>query len=225
MSAVGTAEVTRDVAFRPCRADDADLAVPLIISSGPAAFDYIFADRSLEQVPRFVTRAFRDDGMELGHSTHTAMLLDGRLAAVGALWHAGNALPFMLAGAHQIYRHYGPLAGTRVVLRGLRMETVVKPPRKGVAYLGHFGVAPELRGQGLGTLLIHHLIGQARTQGFTRVALDVSSGNPRAQKLYEQLGFAVQKTNAADYRREFGHIVDHHYMEMAIADAVPRLDT
>jgi ribosomal protein S18 acetylase RimI-like enzyme len=216
VSAVVTGHATPAIAFRPCNADDADAAVPLIISSGPAAFDYIFADRSPEQTSPFVARAFRDDGMELGHSVHTAMLLEGHLAAVGALWHAGNALPFMLAGARQIYRHYGPVAGTRVVLRGLRMETVVKPPRKGVAYLGHFGVAPELRGQGLGTLLIHHLIEQARSQGFTVVALDVSSGNPRAQKLYEQLGFAVKKTNAADYRRAFGHIVDHRYMELAI---------
>jgi ribosomal protein S18 acetylase RimI-like enzyme len=47
-------------------------------------------------------------------------------------------------------------------------------------------------------------------------ALDVSSANPRAQKLYEQLGFTVKKTNAADYRRAFGHIVEHRYMEKAI---------
>jgi ribosomal protein S18 acetylase RimI-like enzyme len=216
VSAVVTGHATPAIAFRPCNADDADAAVPLIISSGPAAFDYIFADRSPEQTPRFVARAFRDDGMELGYSAHTAMLLEGRLAAIAALWHAGNALPFMLAGAQQIYRHYGPLAGTRVVLRGLRMETVVKPPRKGVAYLGHFGVAPELQGQGLGTLLIQHLIEQAKAQGFAVAALDVSSANPRAQKLYEQLGFTVKKTNAADYRRAFGHIVEHRYMEKAI---------
>ena len=204
------------IEFRPCRTDDAESAVPLIISSGPAAFDYIFADSGPEQTARFVARAFRDDGMELGYSAHTAMLLEGRLAAIGALWHAGNALPFMLAGVHQIYRHYGPLAGTRVVVRGLRMETVVKPPRKGVAYLGHFGVTLELQGQGLGTLLVKHLIEQARLQGFAHAALDVSSGNPRAQKLYEQLGFTVKKTNVADHRRTFGHIVDHRYMEMAI---------
>ena len=114
------------IEFRACTPADAELAVPLIISSGPAAFNYIFADTALEQMPHFVRRAFQDDGMELGHSVHTAMLLDGRLSAVGALWHAGQALPFMAAGVHQIYRHYGPLAGTRVVMRGLRMETVVK---------------------------------------------------------------------------------------------------
>lgn len=205
-----------DIAFRACTPDDAESAVPLIISSGPAAFNYIFADTALEQMPHFVRRAFRDDGMELGHSVHTAMLLDGRLAAVGALWHAGQALPFMAAGVHQIYRHYGPLAGTRVVMRGLRMETVVKPPRKGIAYLGHFGVVPEMQGQGLGTVLIDHLIAQAKARGFGVAALDVSSGNPRAQKLYEQLGFAVKKTNKADYRTRFGAVVEHRYMEKVL---------
>lgn len=202
-----------DIAFRACTPDDAELAVPLIISSGPSAFDYIFADSELEQTPHFVRRAFRDDGMELGHSVHTAMLLDGRLSAVGALWHAGHALPFMTAGVRQIYRHYGPLAGTRVVMRGLRMETVVKPPRKGIAYLGHFGVAPQRQGQGLGSVLIDHLIAQAKACGFGVAALDVSSGNPRAQKLYERLGFSVKKTNPADYRTRFGAIVEHRYME------------
>lgn len=204
------------MAFRPCTQADAELAVPLIISSGPSAFDYIFADSSLLQTSPFVSKAFRQGGMELGHAVHTAMLLDGRLVAVGALWHAGQALPFMLAGVHQIYRHYGPLAGTRVVMRGLRMESVVKPPRKRIAYLGHFGVAPERQGQGLGTLLIQHLIDQAKKQGFATVALDVSSGNPRAQKLYEQLGFSVKKINPADYKTEFGAIVEHRYMEKTI---------
>ena len=204
------------IEFRACTPADAELAVPLIISSGPAAFNYIFADTALEQMPHFVPRAFQDDGMELGHSVHTAMLLDDRLSAVGALWHAGQALPFMAAGVHQIYRHYGPLAGTRVVMRGLRVETVVKPPRKGIAYLGHFGVAPELQGHGLGTLLIQHLIDQARKLGFATVALDVSSGNPRAQKLYEQLGFIVKKINPADSRTEFGAIIEHRYMEKTI---------
>jgi ribosomal protein S18 acetylase RimI-like enzyme len=96
------------------------------------------------------------------------------------------------------------------------METVVKPPGKGIAYLGHFGVSPELQGQGLGTLLIHHLIEQAKQQGFATAALDVSSANPRAQKLYEQLGFRVKKINRADYRSAFGNIVEHRYMEKSL---------
>ena len=201
------------IAFRACTPADAVSAVPLIISSGPAALDYIFADSRREQTAGFVQRAFRDDGMELGYSIHTALLLEGRLAAVGALWHAKQALPFLMAGVHQIYRHYGALAGTRVVVRGLRMESVVKPPRKGIAYLGHFGVMPELQGQGLGTLLIHHLLDQTRKQGFATAALDVSAGNPRAQKLYEQLGFRVSKTNPADLKTRFGAIIEHRYME------------
>ncbi len=204
------------IAFRACLPADAALAVPLIISSGPDAFDYIFADTCLEQTTLFVSKAYQQGGMELGYGVHTALLFNGRLVAVAGLWSSKQVVPFTWAGITQIFRYYGPIAGLRVIIRGLRMETVVKPPGRGIAYLGHFGVSPELQGQGLGTLLIHHLIEQAKQQGFSTAALDVSSANPRAQKLYEQLGFRVRKANPADYRSALGKIVEHRYMEKSL---------
>lgn len=202
-----------DITFRPCTPADAELAVPLIISSGPAALDYIFADSALQQTTPFVSKAFIEGGMELGYAVHTAMLLDGQLIAVAAYWHHQHVLRFTLAGVWQILRYYGLIAGCRVVFRALRMETIVKPPKKQVAYLGHFGVNPRIQGQGFGTLLIEELIRQARNDGFTTFALDVSSGNPRAQQLYERMGFAVKKINPANFKTKFGLLVEHRYME------------
>lgn len=201
------------IQFRPCTPADAMLAVPLIISSGPAAFDYIFADSTSQQTAPFVSKAFVQGGMELGYDVHTAMLLDGHLVAVAGFWHHQQVLRFTLAGAWQILRHYGFFAGFRVIFRALRLETVVKPPKKRVAYLGHFGVNPNYQGQRLGTLLIEELIRQARNDGFTTFGLDVSSRNPRAQQLYERLGFVVTKINSADFKTNFGSVVEHRYME------------
>jgi ribosomal protein S18 acetylase RimI-like enzyme len=151
--------------------------------------------------------------MELGHAVHTAMLLDGQLVAVAGYWHQQHVLRFTLAGAWQILRFYGLIAGIRVIVRGLRLETIVKPPKKHIAYLGHFGVSPHIQGQGLGTMLIDELIRQAQNDGFDTFALDVSSANPRAQKLYERLGFVVKKINPANFKTPFGAIVEHRYME------------
>lgn len=202
-----------NIQFRPCTPADVALAVPLIISSGPAAFDYIFADTALEQTTAFVSKAFVQGGMEIGYAVHTAMLVDGNVVAVGGFWHHQHVLRFTLAGAWQILRFYGPIAGFRVIFRGLRLETIVKPPKKRVAYLGHFGVNPAYQSQGLGTVLIDELLRQARNKGFTTFALDVSSGNPRAQQLYERLGFVVKKINPANYKTAFGTVVEHRYME------------
>ena len=205
--------MTINITYRTCTPEDAALAVPLIISSGPAAFDYIFADTSLTETTSFVSKAFIEGGMELGYAVHTAMLLDNRLVAVGAFWHQQHVLKFTLVGAWQILRHYGFFAGFRVIFRALRLETVVKPPKKQIAYLGHFGVSPDYRSQGLGSLLIAELIRQARHDGFNVFAIDVSSGNPRAQQLYERLGFIVNKINPANFKTQFGSIVEHRYME------------
>ena len=206
-------DISTHIAFRPCTAADAKLAVPLIISSGPATFDYVFAENKQGEVTEFVTQAFIEDRMELGFGVHTAITYQGELVAVGALWNQKHVLGFTLDGLVQIIKFYGFRSGIKIIIRGLRTETIVKPPKKGVAYLGHLGVLPTFQGKGLGTLLVQHFIAQAQTQGFKTFALDVSSLNPQAQKLYERLGFSVVKANPANYSRKFGALVEHRYME------------
>jgi GNAT superfamily N-acetyltransferase len=50
-------------------------------------------------------------------------------------------------------------------------------------------VAPNRRSQGVGTHLIHAALEQARVRGLPSVTICVDTDNPRAQALYERLGF------------------------------------
>lgn len=50
-------------------------------------------------------------------------------------------------------------------------------------------VAPDRRGEGLGTRLVSTLIDQARSEHLPGISLSVETGNP-ARALYERLGFA-----------------------------------
>ena len=43
-----------DPHFRPCRPGDIDAALPLIISSGPEAFGYVFNDQREDQLAAFL---------------------------------------------------------------------------------------------------------------------------------------------------------------------------
>jgi GNAT superfamily N-acetyltransferase len=103
----------------------------------------------------------------------------GAVIAVAAMWDARANLRFTVAAARQILGFYRT-AAPAVILRGLRMERVVKPAAAGVAYIGHVAVAPALRGQGAGRALLGHLLGRARHEGHARGALDVAATNPRA---------------------------------------------
>jgi ribosomal protein S18 acetylase RimI-like enzyme len=62
--------------------------------------------------------------------------------------------------------------------------------RIGRCHLGHLAVAPERRGQGIGTRLIHELCAQGASDlGVEEFSLFVLSQNVVALALYERLGF------------------------------------
>jgi ribosomal-protein-alanine N-acetyltransferase len=59
-----------------------------------------------------------------------------------------------------------------------------------VADVMTIAVAPAAQGQGLGTLLLHWLIAEARRAGAEHLMLEVRADNVVAQRLYSAAGFA-----------------------------------
>jgi ribosomal protein S18 acetylase RimI-like enzyme len=202
--------------FRPAAPADAPAAVPLIYSSGPAAFDYVFALAGHTAAQEFLRRAFVDGAGEFGWRNHWVGELDGRVVAVGAGYGGESGLAFMLAAARQILAHYGPRRAPAVIARGLKVERVIPPPARRLHYLAHLGVVPALRGQGIGQQLIEHLIAQGQAQGKRRLVLDVAVGNPRAQALYERLGFTVTAQRQSQLARGQAAVPDHRRMERVL---------
>ena len=199
--------------FRACAADDAVAAVPLVHDSGPLAFRYVFSHRHEAQSLDFLQAAFRDGHGEFGFRNHVVAQRAGEVVGVAAMWDARANLRFTVAAARQILGFYR-VAAPAVILRGLRMERVVKPAVPGVAYIGHVAVVPALRGQGVGRSLLLHLLGRARGEGSARAALDVAVTNPRARALYEGIGFRIESTRRSGLQGPWGRVPDHHYMEL-----------
>lgn len=204
-----TAATAGPLAFRPARADDLS-AVPLAHSAGPAAFDYVFAHGTIS-AQDFMRYAFADGPGQMGHRAHLVGERDGVVVATGTWFSGEQTLAHTMAAARQILRFYGRKAPP-VLIRGLRMETLIRPPPKGTCYLAHLGVAPSERGTGIGTLLVEELLARGRLAGLTQAALDVSDENPRAQALYERLGFE----HVRHVRSTLPGVPGHHYMERVI---------
>lgn len=66
-------------------------------------------------------------------------------------------------------------------------------------HINNVALRPALRGQGLGTALMHHVFAEARRLGATRATLEVRASNDRARRLYERLGFSVSGTRRHYY--------------------------
>ncbi len=206
-----------EVCFRAATPDDVAAVVPLIHSSGPAAFEYVFAVPGRGGARDFLARAFVDGAGEFGWRNHCVGELDGRVVAAGAGFGGESMLAFTLAAARQIFGHYR-LQAPGVVARGLRVERVIQPPTHGMHYLAHLGVAPELRGQGIGHALVAHLIEQGRAQGKRRMVLDVAATNPLAQALYQRLGFVVTGERDSTLANAQGAVPAHRRMERMLPE-------
>lgn len=193
-----------NIHFRPARSADTEAAVPLIYSSGPAAFDYVFAGEG-RSAQTFLLRAFADGAGEFGHGNHVVGEVDGKLVAAGAGFDRRQMTGFTRAAARQILAHYG-LRAAGPIVRGLRTEQVIRPPRDGEFYLGHLGVDPAYRGQGVGAQLVAWLLERGRQRGCRCAVLDVAEDNPRAQALYQRLGFEVTGQRAARLINRHGRV-------------------
>jgi GNAT superfamily N-acetyltransferase len=210
---LGMARPGLRVRFRPATPEDAAVAVPLIYSSGPVAFDYVFTTRDGGDAQAFLQHCFVDGAGEFGWRNHWVGVVDGKVVAVGAGYGADTKWAFTLAAARQIIGHYGLRRGLSVIARGLRVESLIRPPEGDMHYLAHLAVLPELRGQGVGRALIDQLVGMARDASRNRVVLDVASSNPRAEALYRRAGFKVVGERMSRLANARGRVPDHRRME------------
>jgi len=202
--------------FRPAVPSDVIHAVPLIQSSGPEAFSYVFDHPTRGAAEDFLRVAFLDGEGEFGYRNHLIGVLDGYVIAAGAAWGGNEGVGFMRAAARQILAQYGMVAGAGVGIRGLRVETIIKPPSRKEWYLAHLGVREDVRGYGIGQALIERLLDEGRHNGFERAALDVSIINPRAQILYERLGFSVIGEQRSRLANRTVQVPSHRRMELAL---------
>jgi ribosomal-protein-alanine N-acetyltransferase len=66
-------------------------------------------------------------------------------------------------------------------------------------HINNLAIRPALRGRGIGTALLHHVLAEAKTLGARRATLEVRASNAGARRLYERLGFYVAGTRKNYY--------------------------
>jgi len=75
---------------------------------------------------------------------------------------------------------------------------------QGEMQITEIAVKGQFRKRGIATLLIKHLIGQAKEEGIKRAYLEVRTGNEAALNLYRKMGFSIQGRRPGYYRESGG---------------------
>ncbi|WP_052685221.1 GNAT family N-acetyltransferase [Lentzea aerocolonigenes] len=171
--------------IRPARRTDTGVA-ELQHGSAPDLLDEVFG----ADVLAFLARDFRYGRGIYGFRQQLVVDVGGAVAASCTVYRGGRAGTLSAATALTVVRHYGA-AAARVLRRSLAVGAAFSPPARDGLLLANLCTAESVRGQGIGTALVEHVVALARASGSGVVELDVSTANPRAQLLYERLGFEV----------------------------------
>lgn len=135
-------------------------------------------------------------------------LLDGQLVGLAGYQLGGRSLTGGSATA--VLRAYGHLRGLHRVLLLALFE---RRPASGQLVMDGIAVDPELRGRGVGSLLLAEVAAVAAEQHCREIRLDVIDTNPRARALYERRGFTAVRTAHTPYLRRllgFGAVTTMH---------------
>ena len=114
----------------------------------------------------------------------------GKLLGIAA--HQGTGDGFSKAGTAALFRHYGIGA----IWRLIPLAMLERKAPDDTLQMDGICVSADARGQGIGSTLFRALFDHARTNGFSKITLDVINTNPRARALYERLGFQATKEEA-----------------------------
>jgi ribosomal protein S18 acetylase RimI-like enzyme len=200
--------------IRPAEARDTVQAVPLIYSAGTEGFEYVFSQgrrRALD----YLGHAFADGAGMFGHRNHRVVECGGEVVGIGAFYSGIEYNSLSQGTLRQILAFYGP-ACLPVLWRALQTTRWMPPPGRATLYVANLGVAPSLRGRGIGARLLHEQMGHARRLGKRKFALDVAVTNPRAQRLYERLGLRVMQESALHAARNGIVVPASRRMELAL---------
>ncbi|TGL25135.1 GNAT family N-acetyltransferase [Leptospira bourretii] len=199
-----------NLTIRMAKPTDVETIVPLIYSSGPKAWTFVFGEGKKTAFD-FLNSSYIKRGNTVSYTNHYVAELNGKV--VGSILSytqpsflaltAGTALRIL-----SVYKWNAP----KVMARGLKTETIIQPPKSGCLYLGHIAVSETERNKGIAKKLIEFMI--TNNQKYKTISLDVSAENKPAISLYQNLGFETRET-----RHPLGWegtIPSHHYMEKQI---------
>ncbi|MCW7491903.1 GNAT family N-acetyltransferase [Leptospira sp. 2 VSF19] len=199
-----------NLTIRAAKPTDVETIVPLIYSSGPKAWTFVFAEGKKTPL-NFLTLSYVKRGNTVSYTNHYVAELNGKV--VGSILSytqpsfltltAGTALRIL-----SVYKWKAP----KVMARGLKTETIIQPPKSGCLYLGHIAVSETERNKGIAKKMIEYMI--TNNKKHKTISLDVSAENKPAISLYQNLGFEIKET-----RHPLGWegiIPSHYYMEKQI---------
>jgi ribosomal protein S18 acetylase RimI-like enzyme len=163
---------------------DSRRVAELIYQSAPEMFNLMFGQKAIPQLTNFVQHSRN----RYSHGHIYVAEANHQVLGIATLVNAADLNDDTDYGSvlNKWERLRLWLAYTLILARVLQQDY---PPQ--TVYIANLAVDARYRGRSIGTQLLQRCIADATAAGMRAVYISVDIDNPRAQKLYESLGFEV----------------------------------
>jgi len=184
-----------DIEIRRGIPDDAQQAVPLVLSAAEPLLTSIFGNGDTQETIAFLTHAWRFGQGQYGCDNHWITIVNGTVAGVVTAWHTKLGAVFDRASLDSVTSFYSLDDAITVLMRNQAYSLGLSPPATNELMLGHVAVSSDMRRTGIGRALIEFIHDHAIQLKKQTLVLDVQLSNISAIRFYQSLNFIEHAIN------------------------------
>lgn len=190
-------QLSQQFTLRQAIATDVTWAAPLLFSSGPALFSYIFASPA-DQAQKILSQAFSQPSHAFSYEHTQVVEIEGQPAGL-MVGYPGALKRQVDEKVHFVMARILPLKKLpKILVNVADLSRIKQDVELQDYYLLSLGILPEFRNQGLGKQLLKQAESQAAESACPSICLDVTFNNHAAQGLFNSRGYKVICSKTTD---------------------------
>ena len=179
-----------NITIRKGRPEDAQDFSQLVLFTGPELLPALFGSES--NARNVMKGSFQHIRNAFSYEHSHFIEANGEIAGMALVFTPDQMRREQLRTMLFILR-YLKLSFLTQIIYLYRSSQILVQITEGDSYLAHIAVYPKFRSLGLGTKLLGVIEEEARAAGSKRMVLDVETDNTEATKLYERLGYTIER--------------------------------
>lgn len=182
-----------------CQKEEQQEAVDLLYQSGPEIYEYLFTIGN-KKAKDYIAFEYAINRGLCAHSKITGIYYNKKLIGTACLSSRKDYDAIVLETLFNVFKFYTLKESLKVLSRFMKLNKVMKSPKRNELYLSNFSISSSHRNKGFGTAFIEVAKNTCRSMGFTLLGLDVEEDNHKAFNLYNRVGFKTVKIFSTQIR-------------------------
>jgi len=169
---------------------------PFLFDSAYELLTFMFGDR--KKAVTTLAHLFDEPGGHFSHAFAKVLSVDGVTTGVELGYDLETLTAQELRGTLNTFKTTPISRWPHLVFRvAPALSGYVPPPSLDAYYINNIAIDQNARGNGLGKMLLNHVVEQARVDGHAAIELDVTATNKGAIRFYERNDFVAGALSSA----------------------------